>query len=645
MAKNETNETMATYIKRLVDEGASNLRPFVIQQQLNAEFISGKQNKKVNKQRLTIEDKKFAPNLYTERKTFNRLLPIYLTRYGILSQNMPIPGMQATSASAKEVSDALKINDFIKDYLAVTNFKDLYSKAIKNLEIAGLYWFKTGIDWSTGREIADVEMSINETPGKMKLREGRVFTMGVPFHEIFIDNLHIDSMDDVNELIHRRAFHIDYIKARYGFDAKAESIVETKLPRAPKVATAGFKMTHTTEYAYVYEYYKKPDALYPKGRFTIVCNDATIHDGILPYENGYGGRRKIPFDFINIQPMPEHVVGVTVYSQLIPVQETYNAAKNRYLEYINHTAIGQLYYWEGSIANPNSFTTKPGKLIKLKRNSRPPEPVRKERLTNEFISYLNDLKEDMLDIAGLSAMAAHGKTTSNIRSDGVADKVSESDENKLVDALDTISNALIRIFKKIIYLEQARSETLYQQLKLAKVDNYRLRYNLSDVSPEQIVIVNREFLMRSDQYIEGKLRQAHEFGLYSHESGLSYSSKVEMLSALQANSLKDTLDPLERSTHDMCIEEHRELLDTMIVPDAEPYHVHAQHIVEHTLFRISPEVRKLKLEDKDKYVALQQAIDAHIQMHETQMQGEQEEDVLNNAKAAMGTVNQDQGPN
>lgn len=170
------------------------------------------------------------------------------------------------------------------------------------------------------------------------------------------------------------------------------------------------------------------------------------------------------------------------------------------------------------------------------------------------------LEDDMLITAGLSQMAAYGSTKSNVRTDGVVDKLSESDENKLVNALDNISECMVGMFKKIIYLEQQRQKMLFDQLKIANVQ-YTLRYNMSDVNPEKLTIVNREFLMQSDQAIEKKLQQIMNFGMFNPESQMSYTSKIELLNSLRANFLVDTLDPVERATHDLCDEEHDVLFE------------------------------------------------------------------------------------
>ena len=142
------NRSITTYIRNLVDDSTTHLRPFVAQGKYNNEFIQGRQNKKINNKTLTIEDKQVDPTVYLERKIFNRILPIYLTRYGILTQNMPIPGMKPINNSATEVQDSKKVNDFILSFLKTSNFKEKFNLAVKHADVYGLEWFKTVIYFS-----------------------------------------------------------------------------------------------------------------------------------------------------------------------------------------------------------------------------------------------------------------------------------------------------------------------------------------------------------------------------------------------------------------------------------------------------------------------------------------------------------------
>lgn len=635
---------IATYIEMFVDDSMSGLNPYILQGKLNNEYISGNQNKKINARHLTIEEKKPDPNIYTEKKIFNRLLPIYLTRYGILSQNMPIPGIIPTGYSSKEIEDANNCNVFIPKYMNDCNFKDTYKKIIKWSDIYGISWIKTGIDWSAGDTIATIENTeVGGKKGTLTIKEGRSFLCFCPIHEVFVDSYYVESMDDVNELVHRRVFPIDYIRKRWGIEAEKESISDAKLSTYPRYSNFGLANGGTIEYAYVYEYYKKPDAIYPEGRYVVTCNKKVIYDGKLPYINAENGKRIIPFDFVTMQSIPNKLIGVAVYTQLIPIQDTYNSIKNRYLEYVNHIAIGQLYYWEGSLINKNNFTNKPGKLIGLKRNAKAPQPVQKDKLSNEFTAYLKALEDDMLITAGLSQLTAFGSSKSNVRTDGVVDKMSESDDNKLVNALDNLSEFLIRVFKKVIYLEKQRHDILYKQLELAKVDKSILQYKMQGVDPEQLVIINRDFLMTSDQVFDKKLQQAGNFGLYNPQSGLSYTAKKQLLDSMKASYLIDTLDPQERATHDLCMDEQKQFMEGK-KPEVFDYHEHARHIAEHNIFRISPEVRCLKDEDEKKWKLLQEALSAHIAEHQKYLEQSQQGDVIANAKEALkGTTKRSQG--
>jgi hypothetical protein len=609
--------SIPTYIKNFVDDSTTHLRPFVAQGKYNNEFIKGRQNKRINNKTLTIEEKNIDPSLYLEKKIFNRILPIYLTRYGILTQNMPVPGLKPIGNSAKEVENSRKINNFIQKFITNSNFKDKYNLAVKHADVYGLEWFKTGIDWSDGEDIAEVEIETGSgEKGLVTVKEGKVFILPIPMHEVFINNWHVESMDEVNELVHRRPFPLDYIKKRWGFDAQKEDITEFNLPTYPKYSDIGYLASTDIEYAYIYEYYKKPDALYPNGRYIIVCNEKVLWDEVLPFINSANNQRKIPFDFVALQTVPHHTVGVTVYQQIIPIQETYNAVKNRYLEYVNHIAIGQMFYWEGSLINKNSFSTKPGKLIGLKRNSRQPVPVQKDKLSAEFINYLRTLEDDMLIAAGLSQITAYGMSRGNLRTDGVVDKINESDENKLINAVDNLSETLIKVFKKVIYLEQDRETVLYEKLMVAKANIKAYQYSLKGISCENLAIVNREFLMQSDQTIDKKMQQAMGLGMFAPNTGMSYISKLELLNSMRATYLQDTLDPMERATHDLVDEENAIMMHKMEVPSVEQFHNHAQHLVEHNLYRISPVIRKLQEEDPKKYKALMDAMAMHIEQHE-----------------------------
>lgn len=637
MARKITNPTLS-HIQSFIRDAELRLRPFVLSGELNKGYIQGYQYKRINERTLAIEGLKNTHGLYLERKIFNRMLPIYLTRYGILSQNQPIVGFKGTDNREETITNAIEGNKFLETFKKDINFTAKYKKAIQGADIFGLVWFKTGIDWSKGDEILTKEITITKpddnnfkAKGVRTVREGRTFIDVIPMHEILVDSLSVESMEDINELVHRRMFSLEYIRKRWGFEARAEDIDPRYFLDTSRYSDND--RYEQNKYAYVYEYYRKPDALYPNGQFIVLINDTILYEGELPYRNAYN-KRTIPFVPMNLQTVPNHLVSVTVYSQIIPIQDTYNSIKNRLLEHINHLAIGQMYVWKDSLVNPDSVTNKPGQFIMIKRNAKRPEPVQKAQVGSEIINYLKSIEEDMLVTAGLSQISAYGMSKSSVRTDGVADKIGEADQNKLTNAIDSIGESLINLFKQVLYVEKERQASLREIMKLAKLDSYMVKYNLGELDPENLEIVNREFLMQSDQARQLRMTQAANLGVYNPQSGLSYITKLEILDALNSGYLKDTLDPIERASHDQIAEEHSDILDKIDV-EVNDWDNHEQHILEHSLFRMSAKVRNLKKKDEAMYQYVSSILQKHITEHSKYKQDSQSQQTYQNAKAIL----------
>ena len=161
-----------------------------------------------------------------------------------------------------------------------------------------------------------------------------------------------------------------------------------------------------------------------------------------------------------------------------------------------------------------------------------------------------------------------------------------------------------------------------------------VKYKLGELDPENLEIVNREFLMQSDQARQLRMTQAANLGVYNPQTGLSYVTKLEILDALNSGFLKDTLDPMERASHDQISDEHRSILDK-IDTEVNDWDNHSQHILEHSLFRMSSYVRNLKNTDKALYEYVMATLDEHIKKHTEYKQGSESQNVYQNAKAIL----------
>ena len=200
------NRELLNRVHSFVNDADLRLRPFVLSGELNKAYIQGMQYRRINDRILAIEGMKTHNSLYLERKVFNRMLPIYLTRYGILSQNQPITGFRGTDNREESVTNAVEGNKFLEAFRKDIHFDDKYQKAVQQADVFGLVWFKTGIDWSKGDEIEVRDITIKKPSdkdfkanAKRSIREGRVFIDVIPMHEILVDSLAVESMEDINE--------------------------------------------------------------------------------------------------------------------------------------------------------------------------------------------------------------------------------------------------------------------------------------------------------------------------------------------------------------------------------------------------------------------------------------------------------------
>lgn len=633
MNGNDKFKDIVQKVQNLVVRANGQMRPFLLSAYLNVEYIRGNQNLMVD-DKLNIKKRTSNGSTYMERKIFNRIAPIYLARQGLLSSNMPIPGFKQNGTSPGRFIDYTEGNRFINDFLADTNFKNnFHNKITIHTDLHGLVWVKTGIDWTAGGLVGEYEVEIKQEgkepiKAKQKFYEGRPWLEVCPMDEVFVDNFYNGDMEKVTELVHRRLFTLDYIKARWGIDAKEDSTnglnnsISLRTNLKNNNASISLRKESDNQFAYVYEYYHKADAEYPNGLYCVIINDKLVTKVLpLPYENDKERKRVIPFDCVRIMDLPNYMVGPTVYNQIIPIQDTYNSTKNRVLEYINRLGVSQFYAWEGSLVNAQSLSNKPGAIFMLKRNAKAPQPVTHDKLGTEFINYLITLENDMLITSGLSPITANGQAKSAMRTDGVVDKITESDQNKLEHTVDNIGLAYIRIFKKLLYIEKMRERIIQEEINLPSakiVDNYISKYKLESVDVEQLQIINREFLMKDDRYITSKFQQAASLGVYNPQSGLTYLQKVSIMEKMHLGAILDTLDPVEVMTNQVIREEHEEF-ESGGEPEVEEWHVHEQHIYEHNIYRQSPYMRMLRTFDNKKYRIMLEKIDAHIKNHQAKI--------------------------
>jgi len=175
--------------------------------------------------------------------------------------------------------------------------------------------------------------------------------------------------------------------------------------------------------AVVYEYWEKPSALYPKGRYIVSSNGVLLYAGIWPYDK----RDSFPFIPLRWQPRSGTPYGYSLGFDLTSLQSTYNRVYSRLLEQFESqkdyimverlSNVGADAYDNQSddIEDKNRIYRK----VYYNRGSQPPSIQRAPGIGGDLFPLLQMVEKDMMDIAGLhdvsQGMAQAGTPAESVR--------------------------------------------------------------------------------------------------------------------------------------------------------------------------------------------------------------------------------------
>lgn len=200
--------------------------------------------------------------------------------------------------------------------------------------------------------------------------------------------------------------------------------------------------------AVLYEYWEKPNAQYPKGRYIVSTNTCLLYAGDWPYEK----KDAFPFIPIRWQPRAGTTYGYSLGFDLCPLQLTYNRIYSRMVEQFegqkDYVMIQKLSGIGADAFNNMSDSIDEADRIYRKiyynQASQPPMIQRAPGIGQELYPMLQMLEKDMMDIAGLhdvsQGMAQAGTPAESVRLLQRADNTQHS----YIRADIEISNAKIK---------------------------------------------------------------------------------------------------------------------------------------------------------------------------------------------------------
>ena len=507
-------------------------KSFDSQWQLNMNFYMGNQYCDVGYGGFVREtDKQF---FWQEREVFNHIAPIVDMRLSKLYKIKPKMHVLPSTNEEQDIYTAKVGKKILSSITSKLNLYDKINQATKWSEICGTSFYK--ISWNA--ELGQV-VAISDDGKTVKTGEVQISVCS-PF-EIYPDNVTHENLSECQSIIHAKAYTVDQIKQIYGVEVAGK---ETKVYSLDSVTSAlgglglgGFatKLEETTlkNSAIVIEKYVRPSSEYPDGRFIVIAGDVLVHDGELPYVNGFDGQRDFPFVMQVCSDEVGCFWGVSMINRLIPIQRAYNAVKNRKHEYLNRLTMGVLTVEDGSvdIDDLEDEGLAPGKILVYRQGANAPKYLGGENVPTDFEKEEERLLKEFSSLASVSEM---GNMDSVSSMSGVAlELLLDENESRLRYATDSVKNSIKDLAKQVLRLY--RQFATFPRLVKIVGENGELDifyFRSSDISSDDV-----QFDIENESNDTMTQRRDMIFSLL--DKGLFYDENGKISNSLKTKILED----------------------------------------------------------------------------------------------------------
>ena len=465
---------------------------------------------------------------WQEREVFNHIAPTFDIRYAKLTKVDTEINILPSTNDERDVKSAKVSKKIIKSIKNKLKLQSIIAQGIKWSEVCGTCFYK--ITWNS-----DKGQVVGLDEGGRPVKSGEVEVSVVSPFEIYPDNLVTEKLEELQSIIHAKAYSTEEVKAMFDVTVKGQDVNVYSLDSVnSSIGGLGFNGTmpkmiesRKSDSVLVIERYNRPNATYPNGRLTIVAGDKLVYDGDLPYKIGSDDERDFPFVKQTAIEEPGSFFGTSIIERLIPVQRAYNAVKNRKHEFINRLSMGVLSVEDGSVDldNLEDEGLSPGKILVYRQGSSEPKYLQGESLPNGLSDEENALLEEFNKISGVNDILNSSSLSSNISGTALELLISQ-DEERLNASIESIRGANIEIARKILKLY--KQYAIFPRLARIVGENGQVElfyFSSCDISSDDVEIENVSSGLSSMTQRREMIFSLLEKGTFNDENG-QLSSKM-----------------------------------------------------------------------------------------------------------------------
>ncbi len=522
-----------------------------------------------------------APPKGKPRITANLIMPVVRIEYAKLTKNTPAFTVVATTSSQDDITKAKACSQFLEYKWSVDCYEEVFEAALLWALVAGTGFVKVYYDPSAGpvyngEALGDVTVDYCS-----------------PL-EMFIDPF-ARSLDEASWVIHARVRPVEYIEAKYGVKVSSEQVESLAA-----IGIHGEFKTSVTEgaipAALVKEYWERPSAVVPRGRYAVVSGNKVLYES----ENPYADICPIPFVSMVHIPVPGRLFGDSVVTHLRQVNVAYNKLKSDIVESTTKLTNPPLFAPANAFLKPPEFSPGevcyynpliPGKIDQLKLEPFPPHTM----------NVLMRLIQERDDISGVNEVS-RGIVPRGVRSGDALAHLSEQDEIRLAVTARNYEAMIGKAMTMVLWLAREFYD-LPRTIRVLGENSQReaVLFKSEDIPPDADVRVEAGSTLPKSQARE----QQFLLGLWDRQI---ITDPRLVLRFTHYGSAQELLGDIELDTSQAQRENTRMSEGEQVV--VEDYHNHMVHLAEHNRYRKTVDFERLPPERRDLF---RQHVSAHQQ--------------------------------
>lgn len=634
--KDIINDILNKYSQRLTER-----QPYELMWRLCVNFYNGNQFLMIDP---ILNDIVETPlfSQWEEREVFNEIAPNIETRFAILSKRKNNLKTRPASSSSEDRTSAKIANKILASTRRRLLISDLQQEANLIAGTMGSAIWKTYWDYSKGNVIGIIEDEINDDDllkltaaeyenellglGKYKvvkkIHEGEAMTTVHSPFEIFPENIS-KPLRLNRRVMHVALLHPDEVFEKWGVVEEGKENTTFKILNSDNLYYGGtmnrgygqiFGITKILNSVKVYEEYELPSSRYPQGRLIICTDNNLLHYGPLPDALGENGEYILPFD-VQQSLKTDGFFGKSFIERMIPLQQRYNAIKNRQHDYLNRLTIGVLEVEEGTLTDQEYYTENgisPGDILEYRRGAKKPEFMQMQDLPEELYRDEQSILSALDRFSGVSQLSKQSVVPTNVTSGVAIAGLAEQDDTRIGLEAENIKNCLSCVGKKWLILYRNHVQYPRMVKDLGRNEEFELvKFIGNDLTSFDVFVESEPEASDTLSQRRQKVIELINSGLFNDtETGnITNEGRIKVFEMLELGNWEDFVDAddaqqrkADRENNAMVTGEYASIRD---------FDDDIIHIAKHNNFRLYAEYE----EALEKNPEIDQIFEAHVNEH------------------------------